>query len=195
MVTLRRDVAALNSNGIFANAGFDSNDNLTDYDIFMQQKRSFENSACTTSQSSAENHNLRSDRVETSQDIHEFDNYESYMRAQLNRSTPGTLLSEDQFYSIRQKTRKEDLLRKNIVNTKVNASKKLTKQGKIFVAIYLLLVAVVACIIISVNTSRKTVLAKAGNPSETVAPLAQEDTDNQNKDNSFDKVLDKLTNK
>ena len=72
---------------------------------------------------------------------------------------------------------------------------KLTKQGKIFVAVYLVLVAVIACIILSVNTQRNDVMANALDSSESVTPMAIEREDNANKDNIFDKLLDTFTNK
>lgn len=199
MVTLRRDIAAAQPSRFFSQNDNASENNLTGYDLFMQEKRNFErkSSSFFTQNSGVQEETLLNNSAEKKQygDL-DFDTYEEYMNIQLHRKNPGRLLSEEEFYGKKQAIANVPKIRKNVAsNSKINAAKKLTKQGKIFVAIYLIVVAAIACIILSVNTQRNNVMANASDQSELVTPMAIEVEDHSNKDNAFDKILDRFTNK
>lgn len=197
MVTLRRDIAASQSNSIF-DVGF--NEDLTGYDLFMREKRKYESKAISNCFAQEKTDNLdkfiEKDEVCSGNNELDYQSYEEYMSAQLHRKNPGKLLSKEEFYGKKQTIINAPKLKTSVrAKAKVNAAKKLTKQGKIFVAVYLVLVAVIACIILSVNTQRNDVMANALDSSESVTPMAIEREDNTNKDNIFDKLLDTFTNK
>lgn len=171
--------------------------------IFLcKKKRKHEQNAISNycaeeSVSDTDNFIVDNETVNNNDDLH-YQNYEEYMNAQIHRKEPGKLLSEEEFYGKKQTIINTNTpkIKKNIkAKTKVNAAKKLTNQGKIFVAIYLIVVAIISCIILSVNTQRNDVMANALDNHEDVTPMAIVKEDKSNKDNVFDKLLDSITNK
>jgi hypothetical protein len=88
--------------------------------------------------------------------------YTEYIRRHLNRTAPERIMSEDEFYKNSGG---------NIPPQKpapVKRSLKLTKNGRIFVTFYVLLTAIVASILIAVNTTFPPPTVDAGNVTESI---------------------------
>ena len=137
MVTLRRDVAVQNSNRVFDRA-----EHLTNYDMFMREKRMSEVSRSSSAISrnsfdlndytyfSAPQVTVVEPKVEVS------NSYDDYMRSQLHRASgEERLLSEDEYYQARYA---ESVGEESVKATKTakKAKRNLSKFGKIFVFIF-----------------------------------------------------------
>jgi len=201
MVTLRRDVAVQNNNRIF-----DRIENLTNYDVFMREKRMSEvnrsSSACASQAISRNSFDLNDytyfsapqvSVIEPKVEVN--DSYDDYMRSQLHRSSgEERILSEDEYYQAKYaesvgtesvKVRKE---------TK-KARRSLTKFGKIFVGVYVLLTVAVASTILAVNLGKgESVKTKANaGANDGISALAMEFEGEEG--NWFDDVCDAVSNK
>lgn len=200
MVTLRRDVAAANSNRVFDRV---EKETLTDYDIFMQQKRMGEISRSYGQATISTNSFVQDDygnfcapQGNPEEDKREvFDSYDDYMRKQLDRKNGNEkLLSLEEYCAIKyneakgksassKKTRKEKGVRG------------LTKIGKIFIGVYVLVTVAVASTILALNLgSGESVKTKANaDANEGITALAMEFEEEEN--NWFDSMCDSLSNK
>ena len=201
MVTLRRDVAALYNQFDHADR-----DVLTPYDRFQQEKRNSRARRATSYPTLhagetrgnyfAEPEHYVSDSKVNSEESYISKNYSEYLAAQINRTAPGArVLSEDEFYDRYSDTKavsaseaasevKKPAIRKN--------RQKLGKRGKIFIAAYVLVVAIVASIIIAVNTIGRPAAVDAGNDAEytgRIAPMVPAEEPEQ-PTNWFDSMLD-----
>lgn len=197
MVTMRRDVAAMSGNKVFDRP--DRDDGLTSYDRFVQEKKRQESTR-----------NLGSGTVSYTQDtkaqtnyfgyfdytkeepktVNSYDTYSDYMKAQLHRTSGEKLLSEEEFYATRYRESR-DATR---TNATVAKKKGLNKNGKIFIAVYVLVVMVVASIILTVNTGRNGNVETANATQEgAIGSLAIDAEENES--NWFDELCDSLSNK
>ncbi|MGI6136581.1 MAG: hypothetical protein GX959_05205 [Clostridiales bacterium] len=162
MVTLRRDVAAMQKNDIF---DYDrSYGEITEYDRFMQEKMKAENKSYYYSADyftkPSETYAI-SEMIATGikqEGLHEIasvgrpdfrkesmsaDNivdYDAYMMSQLNRKTPEKILSKEEFYQT--KTRKY-AVSKTKNNNKIRNKVSLSKRAKIFIVTYMLAIKIV----------------------------------------------------
>lgn len=198
MVTMRRDVAAVAANGIFDRVDRDSA--LTDYDIFMRDKmRNEENSNAVSkasrsdaSYSVKEMYGYPYGMVKEPEAEDEYADYGEYMRAQLNRKSADKLLSKEEFYQA--KFNSSSAVK---VAPKARKSKRhMTKAGKIFTLVYVLMVIAVASIIIAVNNSSdggSGVSASADAATGEIKALTVETREIEG--NWFDDLLDGISNK
>lgn len=171
MVTLRRDISLSESAGIECPHG-----EMTDYDRFMLGKRASENKH--------ETFRYRNPELELPEVEKNGDEYHDYMLKQLNRSAPESMVTEEEFYMRRYANSHPAPVRKGF--------RKMTKAGKIFTTVYVLIVAAIASIIIVANAGGG-VSAEAKATGGEIEALAVEDTAVES--NSFDRFLDALTNK
>ena len=197
MVTVRRDVAVTNSNRVFDRVEREA---LTDYDIFMREKRMSELSrssgvATITSNSfDFESINYfgapQVTVVEPKQET--FNSYDDYMKAQLHRESGSEkLLSSEEFYAKKYTDSKVG------TSTKRSAKKtvKLSKAGKIFIGVYVLITVAVASTILALNLGKgESVKTKANaDANEGITALAMEFEKEDS--NWFDDMCDSLSNK
>ncbi len=114
-----------------------------------------------------------------------------------------TASNEDMFGGYRQSTscKKEDSFgyensaKMSSASSVAVSRRKITKSGKIFVALYVLIVAVIAFIILSANSMTKTVSAEAeSDMGQEVASIASMELDSETVEatNWFDELLDDL---
>lgn len=199
MVTMRRDVAAVAANGIFDRADRDAG--LTDYDIFMRDKMRNEEkkysslNADTTARASSVNEifGYPYEAKQEPEADNEYADYNEYMKAQLNRKSPEKLLSKEEFYQAKFNSsgaRKVALVKAR------KTKKRMTKAGKIFTLVYVLMVIAVASIIIAVNNSGdggSGVSASADAATGEIKALTVETREIEG--NWFDDILDGISNK
>lgn len=207
MVTLRRDVAAAARNTIFDKSAHDCE--LTDYDIFMQQKKKNDNRAKVLENTAAapqdclytDNYTMSYNyfgkpqaAVEVPKKTNDYADYKDYLKAQLNRTAPGKLLSREEFYS--EKKEPSTIPAVKTKRERIHTThKQLTKNGKIFIAVYVLAVALIASIILVVNRTVAPGRVDAGtvrDGEQQVAPLVSQDEAEET--NWFDKLLDSISN-
>ena len=201
MVTLRRDVAAAQNNRIFDSFGHDA-ENLTAYDVFMLEKKRSENQGKSSFQQASEEIERKFQKYESNyfsaptKAVQEpkvteiYSTYKEYMVAQLHRPMPGKILTEEEF--LQEKFDGEVVVKS--AQKEKKATRKLSRGGKLFVAIYVLIVAAVASIILALNTNYTPVNASATDTESAVAPLevVEEEVVHTN---WFDTLLDGLSNK
>jgi|AGTN01.1.fsa_nt_gi hypothetical protein len=184
MVTLRRDVAAARNGAILTREP-------TDYDIFMEQKRknealtlgryersSYDNSECLYSDKYSINYFGRPEvafqeaaKPEPAYTL-AYQTYADYLKAQLNRKAPERLLTEEEFS--RQGSRASSYAQVAPSAPVQRAErKKLSKSGKIFVAVYVLAVGLIASIILMINAGAppKTADAEGAYAPSVEAPI------------------------
>lgn len=202
MVTLRRDVAVQNSNRIFDKIERES---LTDYDIFMREKRMGElnrsSSACAQA-ISRNSFDLDSYSYFSAPQVTVVEpkqektaSYDDYMRAQLHRTSgEERILSESEFYSAKHNENSTKEVVKTTSKQKANR-RQLSKFGKIFLTAYVLITIAVASIILALNlNTQETVTTRAiESDSEGISALAMEVESEES--NLFDDVLDTFSNK
>ena len=200
MVTLRRDVAVQNNNRVFDRA-----ENLTNYDMFMREKRMSEvnrsSSACAQAISrssfdlndytyfSAPQVTVVEPKIEVN------DSYDDYMRSQLHRASgEERILSEDEYYQARYA---ESVGQESVKATKVSkkAKRNLSKFGKIFIGAYVILTVAVASTILAVNLGKgESVRTKANaGANDGISALAMEIEGEEG--NWFDDICDAVSNK
>ncbi|MBR2481177.1 MAG: hypothetical protein IKB56_07735 [Clostridia bacterium] len=203
MVTLRRDVAVQSNNRVFDRVDRES---LTDYDVFMREKRMGElnrsSSACA--QAITRNSFDFNDYTYFScpqvtvvePKVEEMDSYDAYMRAQLHRqSGEERVLTESEFYT----SKYASSVAKESVSATVKASKGvkkgLTKFGKIFVTVYVLIMVAIASTILAINLgSGESVKTKASaGANDGISALAMEFEGEEG--NWFDDMCDSISNK
>lgn len=207
MVTLRRDIAAVSDNRVFDRKDSDSAV-LTDYDLFMekkkQQKYFCEYKAAKPSQTEQPTEekedafskifNRAPEKEDISTHNQNSDNeYKKYLIEQLNRKEPEELLSKESFYS------KHSTASLSGATAAVRPTpKKLSKNAKIFVALYVLVVAIVASIILAVNSAsepqRVDASAISGNARGEISPMDVPAESDEETSNRFDRLLDGLSN-
>lgn len=201
MVTLRRDVAAAQDNRIFDSFTHDA-ENLTAYDVFMLEKKRSESQQKSSFQQASEEIERKFQKYESNyfsaptKQVQEpklaekYSSYNEYMTAQLHRSAPEKILTEEEFLLEKFDGK---VVAKSASKEK-KAPRKLSRAGKIFVAVYVLIVAAVASIILALNAEYTPVNASATDTESAVAPLeiVEEDTAHTN---WFDTFLDGLSNK
>ena len=199
MVTLRRDVAVENNNRVFDKVDRAS---LTDYDIFMREKRMGElnrsSSACAQAISrnsfDMNDYSYFSAPIVTVVEpkVSETASYDEYMRAQLHRTSgEERVLTESEYYSNKFSASKEVSVKRNAKSNK----RGLTKFGKIFIGAYVLITVAVASTILAVNLgSGESVKTKASaDANKGISALAMEFESEEG--NWFDDVCDSISNK
>lgn len=195
MVTLRRDVAVVNSNRVFDRVEREA---LTDYDIFMREKRMSEisrsaGSATITSSYDENTYNYFSAPQVTVvvPEKENYENYDEYMKAQLHRANGSEkLLSSDEFYASKYSEVKAEGKKAKRVR-----DSKLSKAGKIFIGAYVLITVAVASTILALNLGGgETVKTKANASNDDgITALAMEFEKEEG--NWFDDMCDSLSNK
>lgn len=217
MVTLRRDVAAAAKNKVFDKTDRDSGA-MTDYDLFMEKKKQQRYLCDYTPARPSETCGMparepdpvpRAEKTDAITKIFAGDesekkelsaaptreDYKRYLIEQLNRHEPGELLSEEEYYKMRRGTASSAAAATRKEKT---PSARLSKNGKIFVAVYVLVVALVASIILAVNSvgNKPAVNARAigGGAEGSVAPMELPEEQTEESKNGFDKLLDGLSN-
>lgn len=218
MVTMRRDVAAMSGNKIFdrpdRDDGLTNYGNLTEYDRFVQEKKRQEITrnlgsgtvSCAQDTIAQTNYFGYSSRMaeepktsysmystrtsEEPKTVNSYDTYGDYMKAQLHRTSGAKLLTEEEFYAIRYRESRDTTR----TNATVAQKKGLNKNGKIFIAVYVLVVMVVASIILTVNTGRSGNVETANAKQEGAIGSLAIDTE-ESETNWFDEVCDSLSNK
>ena len=195
MVTLRRDVAVVNSNRVFDRVEREA---LTDYDIFMREKRMSEisrsaGSATITSSYDENTYNYFSAPQVTvvAPEKENYESYDEYMKAQLHRSNGSEkLLSSDEFYA----SKYSDVKVEGKKAKRVRASK-LSKAGKIFICAYVLITVAVASTILALNLGGgETVKTKANASNDDGITALAMDFEKE-EGNWFDDMCDSLSNK
>lgn len=203
MVTLRRDVAVESNNRIFDRA---VRETLTDYDIFMREKRMGEMNRSSSACSQAITRNsfdlndysyFSAPQVTVVEPkVNENETYDDYMRAQLHRTSgEERVLSESEYYS----SRYAESTATNVATKSVKARKatrgNLTKFGKIFIGAYVLITVAVASTILAINLGNgESVKTKASaDQTEGISALAMEVEEKEG--NWFDDVCDSISNK
>lgn len=172
MVTLRRDISLSEASVIECPHG-----EMTDYDRFMLGKRA--------SETKNDNFGYRNSKVRLPESDKTGGDYHEYMLKQLNRDRPENMVTEEEFYMRRYADSHPAPVRRGF--------KKMTKAGKIFTAVYVLIVAALASIIIAVNAGGDEVSAEAKATGGEIEALQIEDVSVES--NSFDEFLDAFTNK
>jgi len=227
MVTLRRDVAAAVSNKIFDKKHRDAQE-LTAYDLFMEKKKQQRylcDYKPVVSDRSIEPECRADDGVKIKEKFHKIfgkapkeqktvdqkeesvvyhtdniDNeYKSYLLEQLNRTEPGELMDKETFYQKRYSKTAPAFAGAAIAAAPAKReARRLSKNGKIFVAVYVLVVALVASIILAVNSVTAPPRADASSGSEdaqgVISPMDIPSDGTQGSNNGFDKLLDGLSN-
>lgn len=204
MVTLRRDVAVENSNRLFDRV--DRDQALTQYDLFMLEKRRNEQarnygsaSVSSTMIDFNEVNYFGAPQVTVEEPKQEkaFNSYDEYMQAQLHRkSGEEKLLTSEEFYA-----EKYDSQKGNVKVTKARSRKAkntgLTKFAKIFIGVYVLVTIAVASTILALNVGKSEpvkLVATAQEPQEDqIGALAVEWDESES--NWFDSMLDAVSNK
>lgn len=143
MVTLRRDVAAMQNNDVFDRIGRDQ-ELMTDYDRFMQEKKRADNiSILYTNEylvsvpSMRANEKVRTNtREKNKQKVQEsisqtFKTYDDYMLSQINRMNPDKILSLEEFNEKYHSG-------KNVYSAVKKEKEHISKRAKIFISLYLL---------------------------------------------------------
>ncbi|MBO5775856.1 MAG: hypothetical protein J6R35_00625 [Clostridia bacterium] len=203
MVTLRRDVAVENSNRLFDRV--DRDQTLTQYDLFMLEKRRNEQArnygSATVSSTMTDFNEVNyfgapQITVEEPKQEKSFDSYDEYMVAQLHRkSSDEKLLTSEEFYAEKYESQKPQKARKSIMARKQSTSK-LTKFAKIFISVYVLVTVAVASIILALNVTKSEpvkLVATAQEPQQgQIGALAVEW---EEETNWFDSMLDAVSNK
>ena len=177
MVTLRRDISTID-NSVDCPHG-----EMTDYDRFMLGKKNAELGRTTVYGGYGQLAAVR----ENPKPLESYTDYHEYMVKQLHRDTPEKMVSEEEFYMDKYAAARPR------TTEKARAKRKMTKAGKIFTAVYVLIVAMLASIIIAVNTDKKTVNAEADATGGEIAALSIERETPEG--NAFDEFLDALSNK
>lgn len=189
MVTLRRDIAAAAQNKVFDRKDRDSKV-LTDYDIFMEKKKQqkyfcdykpVDDTPAKEEQSKKSCEKSKNDiferifnkapeqqeSVALTQDIN--DEYKSYLIQQLHRAEPAALLDKDDFY--KRLAPQPALVKAAKAAKSKHAPKRLSKNGKIFIAVYVLVVAIVASIILAVNSASQPTTVDASAAGDNAAGI------------------------
>lgn len=182
---------------------FDTNEmfgDLTNYDIYMMNKnkksaesrlfdKKIENKPVKISY---EDYKKKLSKSPAKQD------YKSYLMEQLDRKSPDTILSEEEFFrqsdnSATEKARnkKPSLMERAV--SKVSGGANLRKGAKIFIACYVLIVMAVASILIVMNTAGSDTPADAGSGAieqNVVQPMTLNEESEET--NWFDRLCDSL---
>lgn len=223
MVTLRRDIAANADNRIF-DKGYTSTAEPTEYDLFMAEKTRAINASRSafndysvadvkhesyfSSASACDDLDVTKDydytyfgqpstTVEAPKEGSIPESYNAYMLEQLMRSEKKeNVLSEAEYYETifnKEKREPAEVVVKS--ESKRKDRKKMTKTGKIFIAFYVLIVAVVASIILAVNTVDKPEKVDAEAGTSDAAGIASMDINDESGENNwFDSFLDGMSN-
>ena len=203
MVTLRRDVAVESNNRVFDRV---DRERLTDYDIFMRQKRMGELNRSGSSCAQAISRNsfdlndysyFSAPQVTVVEPkVEEHDSYDAYMRAQLHRPNgEERVLTESEYYSSRYASSVNSENNAHTVKSKKASKRNLTKFGKIFIGVYVLITVAVASTILAINLSNgESVKTKASaDANEGISALAMEVEGAEG--NWFDDMCDSISNK
>lgn len=152
MVTMRRDVAAMQDNCIFDRNQCD----ITEYDRFMQEKMKADNKSyyCSTDSfaNPAETYAIieGSGKIEATKPKDNYyaknqssaknvaSTYDEYMISQLNRKTPEKIMTKEEFIES-----KSSGFSKLKAKAKDGSKKRLSKTGKVFIGIYSVAVLIV----------------------------------------------------
>ena len=204
MVTLRRDVAVENSNRLFDRV--DRDQALTQYDLFMLEKRRNEQarnygsaSVSSTMIDFNEVNYFGAPQVTVEEPKQEkaFNSYDEYMQAQLHRkSGEEKLLTSEEFYAEKYDSQKGNV---KVTNARSRKAKNtgLTKFAKIFIGVYVLVTIAVASTILALNVGKSEpvkLVATAQEPQEDqIGALAVEWDESES--NWFDSMLDAVSNK
>lgn len=178
MVTLRRDISTIDA------AVNCPHGEMTDYDRFMLGKKNSENIRNYTYSANGQ----LSAAIEAPKTLGSYSDYHEYMLRQLNRETPEKMVTEEEFYMDKYTS-----ARPANATPHARGGRRMTKAGKIFTAVYVLIVAALASIIIALNTDRPEVNARADATGGEIAALSIEQEKPQG--NAFDEFLDALSNK
>ncbi len=183
MITLRRDISSSINMGAMSDSL-----NLTDYDRYVLGRKDntqdnfiVDNSTPNYFSSDIATY-YKEKETQEKQDTYVKSNgfscYDEYMDSVLHRTTKGEKVL----------TRAEFEARYNISNTQATVAHTtkseakgvpgtLTKAGKIFVSVYVLLVAVVAFVLIAINTFARETVASASDIDSRVAVVETMDED------------------
>lgn len=204
MVTLRRDIAAKMEMGAMGETM-----GLNAYDALIREKRraaasSYETpsyfssdvSECFRSpENSVTEEETKPRKARKTDSSSKAKSYEDYMLEVLHRtSNDRPIMTQTEYerevLGITGKAEREEISKDS--DTAVG---KLTKGGKIFVGIYVLLIAVVAFVLIAVNTFAKQSPAMAGTESDPDAVEAMTIESETSSGNWFDKLCDAISAK
>lgn len=204
MVTLRRDIAAKMEMGAMgASMGMNA------YDALLLEKQERRNSTyempsyfsadvekCFRSpEEKNEEPKPEKNNIGTSSEIRK--SYEDYMLEELHRtSNSHRVLTRSEYEREVLGIVSSPAPRVEKTKDAETAVGKLTKGGKIFVAVYVLLIAVVAFVLIAVNTFAKQSPAMAGTePEPDTVEAMSIDGEKTSSGNWFDKLCDAITAK
>ncbi len=175
MITLRRDISTSINMGAMADSL-----NLTDYDRYVLGRKdnaqaNFIVEDTTPNYFSSDIATYYKEREkEEQQDAfvknNGFSSYDEYMDSVLHRTTKGEkVLTRAEFearYNVQSPKERVSATTKNEVK---GVPGTLTKAGKIFVSVYVLLVAVVAFVLIAINTFARETVASASDIDNSIA--------------------------
>ncbi len=172
MVTIRRNNESCANIDRIANSI-----TLTDYDRFLlgKQEKTFSNEKdfYDVDDYSSSYEAVSNNDMVMSSSAQSYDDYDQYMESVLNRtSKTEKVLTREEFLDSKKKAVGQN--KKSQAVSKIPG--KLTKYGKIFVATYVLVVAIVAFMLIAVNTFLKKPVVDA--EEHTVETVESMDDDN-----------------
>ncbi len=197
MITLRRDIETSINMGAMSESL-----NLTDYDKYILGRKDTAKSNFV-SENSEPNYFSRdivdyfkSAEIEKKEDsvVREngFSSYEEYMDSVLHRTTKGERVLKREEFEARYNIKSNPNTVATATPKEANVPGKLTKAGKIFVAVYVLLVAVVAFVLIAINTFGRETVANASDVEQGMAVVEAMEEDEMSSNNWFDGVCDSL---
>ncbi len=197
MITLRRDIETSINLGAMSESL-----NLTDYDKYVLGRKDTTKTNFVVEKSEPNYFSrdivdyFKAAEVEKQEDRYVRDNgfssYEEYMNSVLHRTTKGEkVLKREEFEARYNIKNTQDTVAKATVSEQ-NIPGKLTKAGKIFVTVYVLLVAVVAFVLIAINTFARETVASASDLDNSIAVVEAMDEDDNTSNNWFDGVCDSL---
>ncbi|MDR3186742.1 MAG: hypothetical protein LBU04_08140 [Christensenellaceae bacterium] len=145
-------------------------------------------------------------------DIGRYYEYKDYLYDQLSHCDPAVILSEAEFNQLKSLSKHGEVPDDKIFNrrnvTKTNRSnidtdqgepraRRISKNGMIFIAVYVLIVLIIASIIIVVNkktTNANATDAKSANTSNGIVSLNVDEDEVDQENNWFDKIADGISN-
>ncbi len=183
MITLRRDASTSINMGAMSDSL-----NLTDYDRYVLGRKDNSQDNFIVEQTTPNYFSsdiatyYRDKEVEYKQDTFVkssgFSCYDEYMESVLHRKTKGEKVLTRAEYEARYGTANSTVSVASTTKTTPKGTPgALTKAGKIFVSVYVLLVAVVAFVLIAINTFARETVASASDYKSDVAVVEVMDDD------------------
>ncbi len=194
MVTLRRDVAVVNSNRVFDKV----EGALTNYDLFMREKNQSERTRATVGYANAtpnqEINYFGAFPVEQQVTVEEakpqnFASYDEYMRAQIHRTSASSKVLTEEEYEAEKYQESTNRTAKKV------SKRRLSRASRIFVGAYVAVTVCVTAVILALNLGGAESIPQKANAdvANGISALAIEHEVASG--NWFDSFCDSLSNK